>query len=65
MPHKYTFQVIEKDNTVLAVQWDGVYIKRGQQGWALSNQGLPKDLPVLELVVTGNTIVAGSSLRSK
>jgi photosystem II stability/assembly factor-like uncharacterized protein len=65
MPPKYTFQVIEKDNTLLAGQWDGVYVKRGQQGWVLSNQGLPKNLPVLELVVTGNTIVAGSSQWSK
>ncbi|MCD9016030.1 WD40/YVTN/BNR-like repeat-containing protein [Parachryseolinea silvisoli] len=65
MPPKYTFQVIEKDNTLLAGQWDGVYIKRGLQGWALSNQGLPKDLPVLELVVNGNTIVAGSSQWSQ
>lgn len=61
MPPKYTFQVIEKDTTLLAGQWDGVYIKRSSQGWTLSNQGLPKDLPVLELVVNGNTVVAGSS----
>jgi hypothetical protein len=65
MPPKYTFQVIEKDNTLLAGQWDGVYIKRGAIGWALSNQGLPKDLPVLELVVSGNTVVAGSSQWSR
>ena len=65
MPPKYTFQVIEKDNTLLAGQWDGVYIKRGLEGWALSNQGLPKDLPVLELVVSGNTVVAGSSQWSR
>lgn len=64
MPPKYTFQVIEKDNTLLAGQWDGVYI-RGSQGWALSNQGLPRDLPVLELVISGNTIVAGSSQWSR
>lgn len=65
MPPKYTFQVIEKDNTLLAGQWDGVYIKHGLLGWALSNQGLPKDFPVLELVVSGNTIVAGSSQWSR
>lgn len=65
MPPKYTFQVIETNNTVLAGQWDGVYVKQGEQGWVLSNQGLPKDLPVLELVVSGNTVVAGSSQWSK
>jgi len=57
----YSFQVIEKDNTVLAGQWDGVYVKTVSQGWKLSNKGLPFNLPVLELVGTGNVIVAGSS----
>jgi photosystem II stability/assembly factor-like uncharacterized protein len=65
MPPRYTFQVIEKGNTLLAGQWDGVYVKHDKQGWVLSSQGLPKNLPVLELVITGNTIVAGSSQWSQ
>ncbi|NOS92451.1 MAG: hypothetical protein HOP30_11050 [Cyclobacteriaceae bacterium] len=66
MPHgMYTFQVIEKDNTVLAGQWDGVYVKTATQGWKLSNKGLPPDFPVLEIVVTSNFVVAGSSQWSK
>lgn len=65
MPPKYTFQVIEKDNTVLAGQWDGVYVKTSAQGWKLSNNGLPPNFPVLELVVNGSTVVAGSSQWSE
>jgi ligand-binding sensor domain-containing protein len=61
----YTFQVIEKDNTVLAGQWDGVYVKTVSQGWALSNRGLPPNFPVLEIVFTSDFIVAGSSQWSK
>jgi ligand-binding sensor domain-containing protein len=57
----YTFQVTEKDNTVLAGQWDGVYIKTATQGWKLSNKGLPSNFPILEIVCTPNFIVAGSS----
>ena len=57
----YSFQVIENHNTVLAGQWDGVYIKTTSQGWKLSNHGLPVSFPVLELVVKGDIIVAGSS----
>jgi len=61
----YTFQVIEKDNTVLAGQWDGVYVKTATQGWTLSNKGLPLNFPVLEIVFTTDFIVAGSSQWSK
>jgi hypothetical protein len=57
----YSFQVIEKDNTVLAGQWDGVYSKTSSQGWKLSSNGLPGNFPVVELVVNGDIIVAGSS----
>ena len=57
----YSFQVIEKGNTVLAGQWDGVYVKTDSQGWKLSNKGLPFNFPVLELVITTDIIVAGSS----
>jgi photosystem II stability/assembly factor-like uncharacterized protein len=61
----YTFQVVEKDNTVLAGQWDGVYVKTGSQGWTLSNKGLPLNFPVLEIVFTSDFLVAGSSQWSK
>ncbi len=57
----YSFQVTEKDNTVLAGQWDGVYVKTPSQGWKLSSQGLPYNFPVLELVVSGDVLVVGSS----
>ena len=57
----YTFQIIEKDNTVLAGQWDGVYVKTASQGWTLSNKGLPFNFPVLELAITADIMVAGSS----
>ena len=66
MPHgMYTFQIVEKDNRVLAGQWDGVYAKTASQGWALSNRGLPFNFPVLEIVFTSGFIVAGSSQWSK
>lgn len=61
----YSFQVMEKGNTVLAGQWDGVYVKTDSQGWKISTSGMPKDFPVLELVVSGDIIVAGSSQWSK
>lgn len=61
----YTFQVVENDNTILAGQWDGVYIKTESQGWAQSSGGLPHKFPVLEIVVTSDFIVAGSSQWSK
>jgi ligand-binding sensor domain-containing protein len=61
----YTFQVIEKDKTVLAGQWDGVYVKTTNQGWVLSNRGLPFNFPVLEIVSASDFIVAGSSQWSK
>lgn len=61
----YTFQVVEKDNTILARQWDGVYVKTASQGWVLSNQGLPINFPVLEIVFTSDFIVVDSSQWSK
>lgn len=61
----YTFQVIEKDHTVLAGQWDGVYVKTAAHGWVISNKGLPFNFPVSELVSTTDFIIAGSSQWSK
>lgn len=61
----YTFQVIEKDNTVLAGQWAGVYVKTASPGWTLSNKGLPFNFPVLEIAFTSDFIVAASSQWAK
>jgi ligand-binding sensor domain-containing protein len=57
----YSFQIIEKNNHVLAGQWDGVYERTHGAGWKLSNKGMPPKFPVLELVIVDEIIVAASS----
>jgi ligand-binding sensor domain-containing protein len=61
---KYSFHVTEKDETDFVGQWDGVYARKGVDRWKLVS-GLPKNFAATELVVSGEAIVAGSSLWPK
>jgi len=59
---KYSFQIIQKDNTVLVGQWDGIYKKDATENWKLTSKGLPNNTPILEFKTYKGFIVAGSSL---
>jgi hypothetical protein len=62
---KYTFQIAAKDNTILAGQWDGIYRKNEFGAWSRSeNGGLPDSIPITEMSVYKNIIIAASSAWS-
>ncbi len=65
LPSKlYTFQVIRKDNTILAGQWDGVYRKdNGNDEWKISSKGLPGKSAIIRMKIYKGFLVAGCSER--
>jgi hypothetical protein len=57
---KYTFQIQDTGETLLAGQWDGVY-RLTSRGWQRSARGLPRQLAVTEMVTWRDRIVIASS----
>jgi photosystem II stability/assembly factor-like uncharacterized protein len=60
----YTFQVVRKDNTILAGQWDGVYRKdNSNEKWKISSNGLPRKSAIIRMKIYKGFLVAGCSER--
>lgn len=58
---KYSFQVIQSGDNVLDGQWDGIYRKDIALNWFKSDNGLPKNIPVTEMKMFKNVLIAASS----
>lgn len=61
----YTFNVIKKDNTHLAGQWDGVYRKdKETENWKFSGTGLPEKFAVTNMKSYNDIIVVSGAERN-
>lgn len=60
-PYKYSFQVVEAGENVLAGQWDGIYKKEIGLNWVKWSNGLPPNIPITEMRVLNNGILVAAS----
>jgi ligand-binding sensor domain-containing protein len=60
----YTFNVLNKNNTVFAGQWDGIYSKTSaHNAWILSSNGLPSKFAATNLKVYNHVLIISTSER--
>jgi len=62
---KYSFQLLQKDHFVFVGQWDGIYLNDRFQNWKPFHKGIPPNIPITEMNVYQNRLIAASSSWTK